>query len=117
MIFCAAMLSGCGGGSGGTPSTPTPTPTVTYALSVAVTGSGSVTSSPTGIDCGNTCSASYASGTQVTLTATPASGATFSTWGGACSGQRNWGQVYIRSTPAHSLQIVYPRPIHHPRHI
>ena len=57
-----------------------------YTLSVSVSGNGSVSSSPAGINCGSTCSASFNSGTQVTLTATPASGATFSGWGGACAG-------------------------------
>jgi endo-1,4-beta-xylanase len=50
------------------------------------TGSGTVTSSPSGINCGSTCSASFSSGTQVTLTASPDSGSTFDGWGGACSG-------------------------------
>ena len=50
-------------------------------------GSGSVTSDPGGIDCGGTCSASFDDGTQVTLTATPDTGSTFTGWsGGGCSG-------------------------------
>src|SRR2546425_4689338 len=60
-----------------------------YALTVTKTGSGSgtLTSSPAGIDCGATCSASFAGGTQMTLTATSASGSVFSGWSGAgCSG-------------------------------
>jgi Divergent InlB B-repeat domain len=57
-----------------------------FALSVAVTGAGSVSSQPSGIDCGTACSANYASGTSVTLTATPASGQILSGWGGACAG-------------------------------
>jgi hypothetical protein len=52
----------------------------------AGSGSGTVTSTPAGIDCGATCTASFASGTAVTLAATPASGSTFAGWGGACSG-------------------------------
>jgi hypothetical protein len=58
-------------------------------LSVTVTGSGTVTSSPTGISCPSTCSASYAQGTQVTLTPAPADGWGFNGWSGACSGFDN----------------------------
>lgn len=59
-----------------------------YALSVSKSGSGSgtLTSSPAGINCGATCSASFAQGTSVTLNASPASGSVFAGWGGACSG-------------------------------
>jgi hypothetical protein len=55
-------------------------------VSLAGIGSGTVTSSPAGISCGATCSAGFASGTSVTLTATPAVGSTFTGWSGACSG-------------------------------
>jgi subtilisin family serine protease len=50
------------------------------------TGSGAVTSAPAGIDCGRTCTASFEEGTEVTLTATAASGSVFAGWSGACSG-------------------------------
>ncbi len=49
-------------------------------------GSGRITSSPSGIDCGARCSASFSKGTSVTLTAAASSGSTFTGWSGACSG-------------------------------
>jgi phospholipase C len=55
-------------------------------VSLGGSGTGTVTSSPAGIDCGTTCSASFTSGTQVILTATPGAGSAFGGWGGACSG-------------------------------
>jgi len=59
---------------------------VTYSMGVTVVGSGSVSSSPSGITCGASCSASFPSGTSVTLTATPATGYAFSGWSGSCTG-------------------------------
>jgi hypothetical protein len=59
---------------------------VTVTVSKAGTGSGTVASVPAGIACGATCSTSVDSGTQVTLTATAASGSTFAGWAGACAG-------------------------------
>src|SRR5689334_17659492 len=50
-------------------------------------GTGTVTSSPAGINCGNTCSASFPTGSSVTLTATASAGSIFAGWsGGGCSG-------------------------------
>jgi hypothetical protein len=58
------------------------------ALAVALVGSalGTVTSEPPGIACGSDCSEPYAVAVPVTLTATPAVGATFTGWLGACTG-------------------------------
>src|SRR5439155_1281533 len=55
-----------------------------FTLTVTKTGTGSglVASSPPGIDCGPTCSATYDSGTGVTLTATPGFGSLFAGWSG-----------------------------------
>ena len=55
-------------------------------LTVATAGTGSVVSNPAGINCPTTCSATFSSGAQVTLTETTQSGFNFSGWGGACSG-------------------------------
>jgi hypothetical protein len=62
----------------------------TYTLTVtfAGTGSGTVTSSPPGISCNSTCSASFSSGTTVTLTESPGGSSTFSSWSGG-SGNGN----------------------------
>lgn len=55
-----------------------------FDLTVAKLGSGkgTVTSSPSGIDCGDFCTESYGSGVSVTLTATPENGSIFSGWTG-----------------------------------
>lgn len=60
----------------------------TYSLAVQLAGEGkgSVASSPSGIECGSTCQTLFNLGTNVTLTATAASGSTFTGWGGPCSG-------------------------------
>ncbi len=55
-------------------------------VTVAGGGTGTVTSSPAGINCPTTCSASFMQGTQVTLSETPGAGYTFAGWSGACTG-------------------------------
>jgi hypothetical protein len=60
-----------------------------YELRVGISGfgSGTVTSSPTGIDCGSTCFYSFPYNTVVTLTATATPPSIFSGWNeGVCSG-------------------------------
>jgi hypothetical protein len=60
------------------------TDAATLTVQKAGAGSGTVHSTPAGIDCGATCSASFSG--SVTLTATPAAGSTFAGWSGGCSG-------------------------------
>lgn len=55
-------------------------------LSVAVSGTGTVVSAPTGINCPAVCSATFADGQSVTLSATVSKGFRFGGYGGACSG-------------------------------
>ena len=61
---------------------------VTATLTVTksgILGNGTVTSNPSGINCGPTCSAAYDSGTVVTLTATPGLLSIFDSWSGCDS--------------------------------
>ena len=76
----------------------------TYALAVTKVGSGTVASSGGNIACGSTCSASFNAGTAVTLTATPATGYTFTAWGGACSGS---GSCAVTMTAAKSVSATF----------
>jgi hypothetical protein len=61
-------------------------PAPAHTLSVSLAGSGSGVVIGPEINCPHTCSSSYANGTSVSLTATPASGSVFAGWNGACSG-------------------------------
>jgi len=47
---------------------------------------GTIVSDLNGIDCGTTCTSTFASGTSVTLTARPTTGSAFTGWTGACGG-------------------------------
>jgi len=58
------------------------------ALSVRIDGPGSVTSTPEGIQCPDTCDVQYAEDGSVVLTAAARPGATFTGWSGDCSGTR-----------------------------
>jgi uncharacterized repeat protein (TIGR02543 family) len=77
-----------------------------FTLSVSKNGtaSGTVTSSPTGINCGFSCNANFASGTSVTLTAVAASGANFAGWSGACTGT---GACVVAMTAARSVTATF----------
>lgn len=59
----------------------------THILFVAVTGgaNGVIVSTPSGIDCGVSCSAAFASGSSVALTPTPNPGHSFAGWGAGCT--------------------------------
>lgn len=86
-----------------------------YRLTVATvgTGNGTVTASPSGINCGSECSALYYAGTAVKLTPVPATGSVFGGW----VGDRSCGTVTVtadktctaRFVPARSPRVVSPR--------
>jgi hypothetical protein len=67
------------------------TPAATARLTVSVKGKGTVTSTPTGITCPKTCSASFDVGTTVALKPHPAKGWHFAKWKGACTGSKTCG--------------------------
>ncbi len=71
------------------------------ALSVTISGpgTGTVTSTPSGISCPATCSASFPQGTVVTLTANITSGG-FGGWSGACSGMATTCTVTMSAAEA-----------------
>jgi len=65
-----------------------PQGTATHNLSVNVTAGtadGVITSSPTGINCGSTCSAAFAASSSVALTAVPNAGKAFGGWTAGCT--------------------------------
>ncbi len=107
---CDVQVSNPGGsGSGTLPNGYTYGSTsVTFALTVsddpASTGGGSITSNPGSIDCPGTCSDIFDEGSQVTLTATPAAGSTFTGWGGDCAGT---GPCIVTMNDTHSVTATF----------
>jgi hypothetical protein len=77
---------------------------ITYFLSIFKFGSGTISSTPNGINCGSSCSASYPSGTNVTLTATADPNSTFVEWGGGCSGA---GQCTVTMDASKSVSATF----------
>lgn len=80
-----------------------------YPLTVTKTGSGggTVTSSPTGINCGADCTENYTHGTLVTLTATANPGNSFAGWSGACTGT---GSCVVNMITARSVTATFTFP-------
>jgi hypothetical protein len=62
--------------------------TIEYVFTVGKTGmgEGSITSVPSGIQCGGLCEAAFSVGSMVTLTASPTAASQFMGWSGACTG-------------------------------
>jgi phospholipase C len=87
-LLCALpilMLAGCVGLRPVPPGSTTPG-SFTMAVTMAGTGTGTITSSPVGINCPTTCSASFPQNTKVALSETPGTNSTFTGWSGACTG-------------------------------
>ena len=72
-------------------------------------GSGTISSAPPGIaGCAATCSAGFAPGTVVTLTAAPTGGSTFVGWGGACAGT---GSCIVDMSADQSVTAAFAPPV------
>ena len=78
-----------------------------FNLSVVKSGNGTVSSSPSGIDCGPTCTAGFPSGEVVSLTATPTAPAVFAGWGGACVGT---GPCSVTMSAAKTVMAAFASP-------
>ncbi len=115
-VFTGWQGGGCSGtGSCSIPMTAATSVTATFATAVynltvtkPGTGTGTVTGSDGLINCGYTCSANYESGKSVTLTASAASGSTFTGWSGACSGT---GSCILTMTSAQSVTANFALPV------
>ncbi len=70
------------------------------------TGSGTVTSSPAGISCGATCSASFDHGTAVTLTGTPGAKTKAVAWSG-CDSVNGENKCLVTMTSAKSVTATF----------
>ncbi|HYG98421.1 MAG TPA: DUF6055 domain-containing protein [Terriglobales bacterium] len=86
VLVVASGLAACGGGNS---SQPPSNSTQTYTVTTTVVGSGTVSRSPN--------LSSYASGSVVALTATPAAGYAFSGWSGDLSGATNPTTIVVNS--------------------
>ncbi len=75
-----------------------------YALTTSTTAGGTITSTPGSISCPTTCAQNFTHGTVVTLTPTASTGYTFTSWGGACSGN---GACMVTMTQARNVTATF----------
>jgi hypothetical protein len=86
-ISCGVVATNSGGSEGEFSSNEIAVPELGILfLAKAGDGTGTVSSAPSGIDCGGSCAAFFEEGTAITLTAVADSGSEFTGWSGACSG-------------------------------
>jgi len=95
------LITACSGGDSGS--------AATFNLTVTTDGpgTGTVISVPAGIDCGTDCSESYTENTIVSLTASPAVGASFAGWSGACSGTDSCSVTMDAETSVTAMFVEY----------
>jgi phospholipase C len=92
-LICLVLFS-----CGGTASSPPPPGSFQLSVQAAGAGGGTISSNPAGITCGQSCSASFASGTQVTLTEAAAANSSFAGWSGGCSGSNSTCNVTLSAS-------------------
>ena len=87
----------------------------TLAIETAGAGSGTVTSTPGGINCGGTCTASFEKDSAVILTAIADEEAVFSGWsGGGCTGTGTCTVVMTDDTTVTAnFRALEPEPVYH----
>ena len=69
---------------------------------------GSVTSTPDGIACPGRCTATFSSGTRVTLHAAPSKSWAFSRWDGSCSGKTRDLRRHAQPRPVGAGDVPQP---------
>lgn len=79
---------------------------MSFPLTVSKSGPGRVTTSPTGISCGDDCDEMFDFGMSVTLTATADSGASFIGWSGDCEDELSATCVVVMSS-AHTVSAMF----------
>lgn len=85
-LLLLGVVTGCGEVANNPDAAIAPTMR-TVTIAVNGNGTGSVTSLPAGINCGTKCSAEFAEGSSITLSAQPTNGSEFLGWaGGSCAG-------------------------------
>src|SRR5882724_7814962 len=87
LLCCGGSAKVDSGNGDPTASHPAPAAPQTFLLTVEISGQGSVKSEPAGIDCSQTCKASFPAGVTVVVSAAPGAGYTLASWNGACGGQ------------------------------
>jgi hypothetical protein len=85
--------------------------TLELAVSISGEGNGSITSNPSGIDCGSACKASFEKGDTVILTARPIDEySSFSEWSGCTTSTGNECSVVMNDKHNVTATFVYVKP-------
>lgn len=83
-------------------------PTFVVMVAKNGTGTGTVTSNPSGVNCGGDCNERFPGGSTVILTATPSAGSVFAGWsGGGCNGT---GACVVSTTATVTATFNLPAP-------